>query len=62
MAILRVLLTLSAVLACALTFLWPFAVSADPADPAFRAIAIATLVVFLASLAALAALRLRATH
>lgn len=57
-AFLRGILAASAALACALTFVWPFAVSADPADPAFRTVAIATFVAFLVSLASLAALRL----
>jgi hypothetical protein len=58
-AFLRGILAASAASACALTFVWPFAVSADPADPAFRTVAIATFVAFLFSLVALAALRLR---
>jgi hypothetical protein len=36
----------------ALTFAWPFAVSADPAQPLFKPVAIATLVAFLASMLA----------
>ena len=57
--LLRWVLAASVASACALTFVWPFAVSADPADPAFRVLAIATLLAFLVSLAALSALRLR---
>ena len=55
----RGILAASVVGACALTFVWPFAVSADPADPAFRSLAIGTFVAFLVSLVAGAALRLR---
>ena len=58
-AFLRGVLAASVVGACALTFVWPFAVSADPADPAFRVLATGTLLAFLVSLAALSALRLR---
>ena len=47
------------VAACALTFVWPFAVSADPGDPVFRVLAIATFIALLASIAALAVARLR---
>lgn len=45
--------------ACLLTFVWPFAVSADPADPTFRLLAIGTLASFLASIVALVLQRLR---
>ena len=58
-AFLRGILAASVAAACALTFVWPFAVSADPADPAFRTLAIGTFVTFLVSLAALAASRVR---
>ena len=56
---LRGVLAASVAGACALTFVWPFAVSADPADPAFRTLAIGTFVAFLVSLVAGAALQLR---
>lgn len=58
-AVLRWILAASAASACLLTFVWPFAVSADPADATFRTLAIGTFVVFLASIATLAFLRLR---
>ena len=58
-ALARWLLTLSVLAIVALTFVWPFALSSDPADPRFRIVAIATFVVFLGSLAALAVARLR---
>jgi hypothetical protein len=35
---------------CALTFVWPFAISADPSQPVFKWVAIATLILFFASL------------
>ena len=35
---------------CALTFVWPFAVSADPSHPAFRAAALTALISFLSAL------------
>ena len=57
--LLRWILVAAAVVACLLTFVWPFTVSADPADPVFRVLAITTLVALLASIAALAFLRLR---
>ena len=43
-----------------LTFVWPFAVGADPASAGFRVIAIAAFVVFLTAVGVLAAGRLRA--
>lgn len=55
----RWLLTLSVVAILALTFVWPFAVSPDPADPRFEIAAIAAFALFLGSVAALAAARLR---
>ena len=41
-----------------LTFVWPLAVSSDPAHAGFKLAAIATFAVFFVSLAALLALRL----
>lgn len=58
-ALARWLLGLSVAAIVALTFVWPFAVSPDPADPCFRIAAIATFLVFLGSLAALVVARLR---
>ena len=43
-----------------LTFVWPFAVSADPADGRFRIAAVATFVAFLGAIVLLAVERLRA--
>jgi hypothetical protein len=57
--VLRAILAASCAFACFLAFVWPFAVSADPADAAFRTLAIGTFVVLLGSIAALAFLRLR---
>jgi hypothetical protein len=57
--VLRGILAASCASACFLTFVWPFAVSADPADAAFRTLAIGTFLVLLASIATLAFLRLR---
>ena len=57
--VLRWILAVASASACVLTFVWPFAVSADPADAIFRTLAIGTFVTFLASIAALAFLRLR---
>jgi len=57
--LLRWLLTAAAASACLLTFVWPFAVSADPGDPTFRVLAIGTFIALLASIAGLAFLRLR---
>jgi len=56
---LRWVLAASSAAACLLTFVWPFAVSADPADATFRMLAIGTFVALIASIAALAFLRLR---
>ena len=42
-----------------LTFVWPFAISADPADPRFRVAAIAVFVFFLAAVTILAVARLK---
>ena len=42
-----------------LTFVWPFALSADPADPQFRIAAIAAFVAFLGAVASLAVARLK---
>ena len=44
-------LWLSAAAGVGLAFLWPFAISPDPAGAAFRVAGIATLVAFLAALA-----------
>lgn len=57
--LLRWILAVTAAAACLLTFVWPFAVSADPGDPRFRMLAIATFIALLASIAALALIRLR---
>jgi hypothetical protein len=57
--LLRWTLAASTASACVLTFVWPFAVSADPGDPTFRLLAIGTFVALLASIAGLAILRLR---
>jgi hypothetical protein len=57
--LLRWILAASVVSACLLTFVWPFAVSADPADPTFRPLAIGTFIVLLAAVVLLAFLRLR---
>jgi len=43
---------------CLLTFVWPFAVSPDPAQPAFKIAAIAVLLLFFASMLVLLAERL----
>ncbi len=43
---------------CALTFVWPFAVSPDPSQPVFKWVAIATLISFLAALIAVLIARL----
>ena len=50
---------ISIVVMCALTFVWPLAVSADPGHPVFKIAAITTFAVFFASLAALLAVRLK---
>ena len=57
--VLRWILALASASACLLTFVWPFAVSADPADATFRTLAIGTFITLLASIAVLALLRLR---
>ena len=57
--VLRWILAAATATACLLTFVWPFAVSADPADATFRTLAIGTFIALLASIAALAFLRLR---
>lgn len=57
--VLRWILAVAAASACLLTFVWPFAVSADPANATFRMLAMGTFVVLLASIATLALLRLR---
>jgi hypothetical protein len=56
-----VLLETSVATICALTFVWPFAVSADPAQAEFRAFAIAAWIGFLAALVLLLACRVRHT-
>ena len=43
---------------CVLTFVWPFAVSTDPAQPAFKIVAIAVLLLFFAAMLVLLAQRL----
>ena len=55
----RVLLAASVVAMCLLVFVWPLAVSADPAHPLFRIVAIATFAVFFASLIVVLVARLR---
>ena len=57
--LLRWILVAATAVACLLTFVWPFTVSADPGDSAFRLLAIATFIALLASIVALAFLRLR---
>jgi hypothetical protein len=57
--LLRWILAAAAVSASLLTFVWPFAVSADPGDATFRVLAIGTFIGLLASIGALALLRLR---
>jgi hypothetical protein len=49
----RAALWISVAAMVALTFAWPFVVSADPAQPLFKPVAIAVLVVFLASMLAI---------
>ena len=58
MAVVRWVFRFSIGAMCALTFVWPFVLSADPAHPPFKVAAIATLLVFLASLVALLTVRL----
>jgi membrane protease YdiL (CAAX protease family) len=58
-SVLRWVFWFTIVAMCALTFVWPFTVSADPANPAFKVAAIATLLAFLVSLAALLTAGLR---
>jgi hypothetical protein len=55
------LLWLSTAAICGLTFVWPFAVSADPDQPAFKYLAIGVLLVFLLSMLVLLACRARRT-
>ena len=54
----QVALALSVAAMLALTFVWPLAVSADPANPEFKAAAIVTFILFFATLAALLVLQL----
>ena len=56
----RAVLWLSIAAMCTLTFVWPFAVSAEPDQPAFKAAAIASLLLFLGALLALLAGRITA--
>ncbi len=58
-ALARWLLGISVAAIVALTFIWPYALSPDPADPRFRVAAIAAFVAFLGSVLALAVARLR---
>jgi hypothetical protein len=61
-SILRWILAAAVVAACLLTFVWPFAVSSDPADATFRVLAIGTFIALLASIGALGLLRLRGSR
>ena len=58
-ALARWLLRFSVVAIVALTFVWPFALSPDPADPRFRIAAMAAFVLFFGSVTVLAVARLR---
>lgn len=53
MAAVRAALWLSVIAMLALTFVWPFVVSADPAQPLFKPVAIGTFCVFVAAMAIL---------
>ena len=53
LAMLRGIFGIAIAAMCALTFVWPFAVSTDPSHPVFKTVAIAALLVFLATLATL---------
>lgn len=57
----RTILWASVAAICVLTFVWPFAVSPDPAHPVFKVAAIATFAAFLVSLAVLLACKPRRT-
>ena len=54
----RSLLWICVAAICMLTFVWPFAVSPDPAQPAFKIAAIAVLLLFFLSMLVLLAGRL----
>ena len=54
----NLLLAVSVAAMLALTFVWPLAVSADPAHPEFKGAAIVTFILFFAALSALLVLRL----
>ena len=56
--LMQAVLAASVAAMCLLTFVWPLAVSADPADSAFQVAAIATFTVFLVALALRLAARL----
>ena len=60
--VLRAVLWGSTAASVFLAFVWPIAVSADPAGDAFRMFAVGTLVAFLLSLAAVVALGARSGH
>ena len=55
----RTVLAASILAMCLLTFVWPFAVSPDPADPIYRIAAISAFFAFLVWLAALLACKAR---
>jgi hypothetical protein len=55
----RTVLWVSTAAICALTFVWPAAISADPEQAAFKLPAIAALIVFFAALLGLLAKRIR---
>ena len=58
-AIARIVFWMSVAAMCLLTFVWPFAVSADASHPVYRVAATFTLLAFFASMLVLLARRAR---